>query len=417
MAMSDPIAAMDGFGGAPDGAGAPRRVVVLGATGSIGTQAAEVMRAAPGEFDLLALCSGGRDLGTLTEQALSLRPRYLGVPGREQSGELRERLLAAWPAGEPLPEVLDGPGVAEQLAGLDADLVLNAMAGDRGLPATLAALGTGARVALANKESLVAGGPLVVGRARPGQLVPVDSEHSALAQCLRAGRVADVRRFVLTASGGPFRGRSRTELAAVTVADALRHPTWAMGPLITVNSATLVNKGQEIIEAHLLYGVPYDRIDAVVHPQSIVHSMVEYVDGSTIAAASPPDMKVPIALALAWPHRLPDVGAPLDWSAPARWTFEPLDDATFPAVALARRAGTAGGCAPAVYNAANEELVDGFMAGRCGYLDIADGIAAVLEGWLADEHAAAGDPGTVEQIADAQRWARARAQQWVRRQE
>jgi 1-deoxy-D-xylulose-5-phosphate reductoisomerase len=261
---------------------------------------------------------------------------------------------------------------------------------DQGLPATLAALGTGARVALANKESLIAGGPLVLAAAAPGQLVPVDSEHSALAQCLRAGRLNDVARLVITASGGPFRGRRRQELADVTVVEAMSHPTWQMGPLITINSATLVNKGLEVIEASLLYGIPYARIDVVVHPQSIVHSMVEFVDGSTLAVASPPNMRMPIALALAWPERLPAVAPALNWAEASAWTFEPLDQQTFPAVSLARRAGFAGGMAPAVYNAANEELVSAFLARRCGYLSITDGIDSVLSDWLDDEHAGRG---------------------------
>jgi 1-deoxy-D-xylulose-5-phosphate reductoisomerase len=389
----------------------PLRIVLLGSTGSIGSQAVDVIRSHPGRFDVLALCSGGRDLDAIASQAAELLPSHVGVARGDASGELRERVLSRWPAGRRLPEVVDGPTAPTQLAELDADVVLNAVSGDQGLPATLAALGTGARVALANKESLIAGGPLVLAAAAPGQLVPVDSEHSALAQCLRAGRLDDVARLVITASGGPFRGRRRHELADVTVVEAMSHPTWQMGPLITINSATLVNKGLEVIEASLLYGVPYSHIDVVVHPQSIVHSMVEFVDGSTLAAASPPNMRMPIALALAWPERLPAVAPALDWTEASAWTFEPLDQQTFPAVALARRAGFAGGMAPAVYNAANEELVSAFLAGRCGYLSIADGIDSVLSDWLDDEHAAAGDPGTVDDIVRAQHWARAHARE------
>ena len=233
-----------------------------------------------------------------------------------------------------------------------------------GLGPTLAALAPGATLALANKESLVAGGPLVTAAARPGQIVPVDSEHSALAQCLRGGRADEVARLVLTASGGPFRGRPRDELADVTVEQALAHPTWDMGPVVTINSATLVNKGLEVIEAHLLFDVPYDRIDVVVHPQSVVHSMVEFVDGSTIAQASPPDMRLPIALALGWPDRVADAGAaPCTGTTPQTWTFEPLDDDAFPACGWPAQAGEAGGCLPAVFNAANEESVAAFVAG------------------------------------------------------
>ncbi|MDT4940762.1 MAG: 1-deoxy-D-xylulose-5-phosphate reductoisomerase, partial [Pseudonocardiales bacterium] len=266
-----------------------RSVVLLGSTGSIGTQAIDVITRAPDSFRVTALAAGGSDVALLAEQAARLRVRAVGVGRAEAADELRERLEAQWPADVPLPEVHAGPGATAEVAALDCDVVLNGVAGAQGLRATLAALDAGRVVALANKESLIAGGPLVTARARPGQLVPVDSEHSALAQCLRAGAAGEVRRLLLTASGGPFRGRSRAELADVTPADALAHPTWDMGPLVTTNSATLVNKGLEVIEAHLLFGVPYDRIDVVVHQQSVVHSMVEFTDGSTIAQASPPD--------------------------------------------------------------------------------------------------------------------------------
>ena len=270
-----------------------------------------------------------------------------------------------------MPRIVTGADVVG-LAALDCDVVLNAIAGAAGLRATLSALDAGRTVALANKESLVAGGPLVTGRARPGQLRPVDSEHSALAQCLRGGTVGEVRRLVVTASGGPFRGRSRESLQAVTPAEALAHPTWDMGTLITTNSATLVNKGLEVIEAHLLFDIPYERIDVVVHPQSIVHSMVEFTDGSTLAQVSPPDMRLTISLALGWPDRVPDAAPAMDWTKAQSWGFEPLDDTAFPAVSLARRAGAAGGCAPAVYNAANEALVTAFHAGSIGFLQIVD---------------------------------------------
>jgi len=264
-------------------------------------------------------------------------------------------------------------------------------------------------VALANKESLVAGGPLVTERARPGQLRPVDSEHSALAQCLRGGSRDEVRKLVVTASGGPFRGRRRDELEHVTPAQALAHPTWDMGTLITTNSATLVNKGLEVIEAHLLFDVPYPDIEVVVHPQSIVHSMVEFTDGSTLAQVSPPDMRLTIALALGWPDRVTGAAAPMDWTRAQNWTFEPLDDAAFPAVALARRAGQAGGCAPAVYNAANEALVTAFHDGRIGFLQIVDTVAEVVGEWLSVHHDGVGNPGTVEDVEQADAWARSRA--------
>jgi 1-deoxy-D-xylulose-5-phosphate reductoisomerase len=260
----------------------------------------------------------------------------------------------------------------------------------------------GATLALANKESLIVGGALVKAAAAPGQIVPVDSEHSALAQALRAGTPHEVRRLVLTASGGPFRGRSRADLAAVTPAEALAHPTWDMGIMVTTNSATLVNKGLEVIEAHLLFDVPYSAIDVVVHPQSIVHSMVEFTDGSTIAQASPPDMRLPIALGLGWPDRVPDVGVPLDWTQAQTWTFEPLDDAAFPAVALAKRVGEAGSTYPAVFNAANEQAVAAFHAGRIGYLAIVDTVERVVDRHEAGEL-------TLEGVLEAERWARSAA--------
>jgi 1-deoxy-D-xylulose-5-phosphate reductoisomerase len=306
-----------------------------------------------------------------------------------------------------MPKLLAGPDAAAELAAWpDADLVLNAMTGSIGLAPTLAALEAGHTLALANKESLVAGGPLVTARARPGQLVPVDSEHSALAQCLRAGARSEVRRLVLTASGGPFRGRGRDELTDVTPAQALAHPTWDMGPVVTINSANLVNKGLEVIEAHLLYDIPFDRIEVVVHPQSYVHSMVEFTDGSTLAQASPPDMRMPIALGLGWPHRVPDAAPAVDWSRASAWEFFPLDDDAFPSVALARHVGSLGGTAPAVFNAANEECVEAFRTGRLSFTGIVDTVARVVE-----EHGTP-EPGTrltVESVLEAETWARARA--------
>jgi 1-deoxy-D-xylulose-5-phosphate reductoisomerase len=386
-----------------------RRVVVLGSTGSIGTQAISVAQAAADRFRIWAICSGGGDVALLAEQAAALRVSAVGVSRESVGAELRSRLAARWPADSPPPEVLVGPSVGVELAAFDADVVLNAIAGAEGLRATLAALDAGRTVALANKESLVAGGPLVTGRAKPGQLVPVDSEHSALAQCLRSGSADEVARLVLTASGGPFRGRRREQLAEVTPAQALAHPTWDMGKLITTNSATLVNKGLEVIEAHLLFGVPYDRIAVVVHPQSVIHSMVEFVDGATIAQASPPDMRLPIALALGWPDRVAGAAPSIDWTQATSWTFEPLDAEAFPAIDLARTAGLAGGVAPAVYNAANEELVAAFHAGRVSFLGIVDTVRDVLMDWLSNQHAQAGNPGTVEDVEYVQSWARARA--------
>jgi 1-deoxy-D-xylulose-5-phosphate reductoisomerase len=378
-----------------------RSVLVLGSTGSVGTQALELIGDNPERFSVAGLAAGGGDLELVARQVREFGVRRVAIADRDAAEDLRRSVAGG-------VEISSGPGAAAELAATSgADVVLNAITGSVGLGPTLAALEAGVTLALANKESLVAGGPLVTGAAKPGQLVPVDSEHSALAQCLRGGRAVEVDRLVLTASGGPFRGRTRDELAGVTVEQALAHPTWAMGPMVTINSATLVNKGLEIIEAHLLFGIPYERIDVAVHPQSIVHSMVTFTDGSTLAQASPPDMKLPIGLALAWPDRLPFAAPPCRWDAPQSWTFEPLDDVTFPGVGLARRAGTAGGCVPAVLNAANEEVVGAFVAGALPFLGIGDVLDRVLDaadGWSAD-------PATVADVQAAEDWARARARE------
>jgi 1-deoxy-D-xylulose-5-phosphate reductoisomerase len=305
----------------------------------------------------------------------------------------------------PGPALLVGPDAVCEVAGWPCDVVLNGVTGAAGLQATLAALDAGRTLALANKESLIIGGPLVTSRAKPGQIVPVDSEHSTIAQCLRAGSNSEVRRLVLTASGGPFRGWSRDRLETVTPRQALAHPTWNMGPLVTINSSTLVNKGLEVIEAHLLFGFGLDRIDVVVHPQSIVHSMVEFADGATIIQASPPDMRLPISLGLAWPDRVADAAPGLDWSAAASWTFEPLDDEAFPAVALAREAATAGGTAPAVYNAANEACVADFLAGRIAFPRIVSTVARIVS----EHDAACTAVTTVADVLEVDGWARRRA--------
>ncbi|SDE48338.1 1-deoxy-D-xylulose 5-phosphate reductoisomerase [Auraticoccus monumenti] len=364
-------------------------MVVLGSTGSVGRQALELVAERPGEFRVVALAAGGSSVAELARQVLDTEPAVVALSRPTVVQDLQLALYAAakergWDAGRVrLPKILAGPDAATEVAGLDCDVVLNAITGAAGLRPTLAALAAGTRLALANKESLVVGGRLVTGAAAEGQIVPVDSEHSALAQCLRGGTAAEVDRLVLTASGGPFRGRTRAELADVTPAQAMAHPTWDMGRVITTNSATLVNKGLEVLEAHLLFGIGLDRIDVVVHPQSVVHSMVQFTDGSTLAQCSPPDMRLPIALGLVWPERLPGSARPVDWSQASTWTFEPLDDEAFPAVSLARRAGLAGGSAPAVLNAANEECVDAFHDGRIGFLDVLDLVTAVLEEHLA----------------------------------
>jgi len=375
----------------------PREIVVLGATGSIGTQAADVVRHAAGTLRIVGLASGGARVDELVGQVVEFGVTDVAVTDPDAARAVREALAAGGLAAE----VIDGPDAAAHLARRPCDVVLNAITGSIGLPPTLAALKAGRTLALANKESLVAGGPLVHAVAKPDQIVPVDSEHSALAQCLRAGRRDEVRRLLLTASGGPFRGRARAELAYVRLADALAHPTWDMGPVVTINSATLVNKGLEVIEAHELFAIGYDDIEVLVHPQSQIHSMVEFVDGSTIAQASLPDMRLPIALGLAWPDRIERATRPMDWTQPHRWDFEPLDDDAFPSVSLAVRAGRSGAVVPAIYNAANEELVAGFRAGTVPFLAIVDTLARVL-----DAAPDFGNPRDVADVFHAERWAR-----------
>jgi 1-deoxy-D-xylulose-5-phosphate reductoisomerase len=352
-----------------------RDVVILGSTGSIGTQALDVVLGAPELFRVVGLAAGGSRVELLAEQAARVGAEVVALADAEREPALRAGLAAHGTA----PKVVVGESAASEVAAWPSDVVLNGMTGSIGLRPTLAALEAGRLLALANKESLIVGGPLVKAAAAPGQIVPVDSEHSALAQALRSGHPDEVARLVVTASGGPFRGRTRQSLAAVTPAQAMAHPTWDMGPVITINSATLVNKGLEVIEAHLLFDVPFDRIQVVVHPQSVVHSMVEFVDGSTVLQASPPDMRLPIAWGLGWPDRVAGAAHACDWSAAATWTFEPLDEDAFPAVRLARAAGSRGGVAPAVFNAANEEAVEAFRTGRLPFLGILEVVEAVLE--------------------------------------
>jgi 1-deoxy-D-xylulose-5-phosphate reductoisomerase len=382
----------------------PRKIVLLGSTGSIGTQAIDVVDGAPHLFEIVALSAGGGNLELLARQAVHTRAQAIGVAAGDTSA-LRDMIQDAARAAGLLgyrPELIAGPDASTRIAEVNADVVLNGITGSIGLAPTLAALNTGATLALANKESLIVGGSLVKAAAREGQIVPVDSEHSAIAQCLRSGTAAEVDRLILTASGGPFRGKTRDELRDVSPQDALAHPTWDMGLMVTTNSASLVNKGLEVIEAHLLFDIPLERIDVVVHPQSVVHSMVQFVDGSTIAQASPPDMRLPIALGLGWPERVPGSAKACDWSKATSWTFEPLDATAFPAVGLAKDAARQGSTFPAVFNAANEEAVMAFHAGRIRFTDIVDTIEAVLS-----EHT--GSSGlTVESVLDAERWARAR---------
>jgi 1-deoxy-D-xylulose-5-phosphate reductoisomerase len=348
-----------------------RDVIILGSTGSIGVQALDVIAANPELFRVVGLAAG-----------------------------TRRELVGSQAAQFGTDNVALGADEAEQLVRtVRADVVLNGITGSVGLGATLATLETGTTLALANKESLIVGGDLVRSAAAPGQIVPVDSEHSALAQALRSGTAGEVRRLIVTASGGPFRGRSRESLRDVTPEDALKHPTWNMGRMVTTNSATLVNKGLEVIEAHLLFDVDYDAIEVTVHPQSMIHSMVEFVDGSTIAQASPPDMRLPISLGLNWQARVAGVGVPIDWTASHSWTFEPLDSDAFPAVELAKTVGRAGGTFPAVFNAANEQAVHAFHDGRIGFLDIVDTIQRVVDAHERGEASLAG-------VLEAERWAR-----------
>ena len=395
-------------------ASAPREVVLLGSTGSIGTQAVDLVRRNRDRFRVVGLGGGGGRVDLLAQQALELEVEVVAVAQATAAQDLQLAFYAAaqargFSAGQfALPKILAGPDAMTELAAWPCDTVLNGMTGSVGLAPTLAALGAGRTLALANKESLVAGGPLVQAAVqRPDQLVPVDSEHSALAQCLRGGRAEEVSRLVLTASGGPFRGRRRSELVDVTPEQARAHPTWDMGPVITINSATMVNKGLEVIEAHLLFGTPYDAIHVVVHPQSIVHSMVEFVDGSTLAQASQPDMRLPIALALGWPDRVPGAVPGLSWSEAQSWDFAPLDGEAFPAVDLCKAAGRRGGTAPAVLNAANEVCVAAFVEGRLPFLAVVDTVAAVVE-----EHDFRERP-TLAEVLESETWARTRARELV----
>ncbi|WP_236683352.1 1-deoxy-D-xylulose-5-phosphate reductoisomerase [Demequina sediminicola] len=373
-----------------------RSVSLLGSTGSIGTQALDVIGRNPESFHVTALAAGGSDPDLVIAQARSVRPEFVAVAQADAAAEVARAL--------PGVEVAGGADAVVEAASRGADVVLNGITGSVGLRPTLAALESGSTLALANKESLVAGGALVKqAMQRADQIVPVDSEHSALAQALRGGRADEVKRLVVTASGGAFRGRSRDELTDVTAADALQHPTWDMGAVVTINSASMVNKALEVIEAHLLFDIAMERIDVVVHAQSIVHSMVEFVDGSTLAQVSPPDMRLPIALGLSWPHRVAGASPAMDWTQAHTWTFAPLDEQAFPAVSLARQAVAASALHPAVFNAANEECVAAFIAGRLPFLGIVETVRSVVEAYDAPAEL------SLDAVDEAERWARARA--------
>ena len=354
-----------------------RDVVVLGSTGSIGVQALEIVAANPNKFRLVGLSGGRKNPQLLMQQAKKFNVPIVGS-------------MAPAPATSGV-QVIDGDNSSVEIAALPCDIVLNGITGSIGLGPTLSALGVGNKVALANKESLVAGGELVM-KYGADRIIPVDSEHSAIYQALLAGKRSDVKKLVLTASGGPF--REKADLSDVTVADALNHPTWSMGEVVTINSATLLNKGLEIIEAHYLFDLPYESIEAVIHPQSVVHSLVEYIDGSTIAQASPPNMKGPIAYALSYPDRISKATAAIDWSKSHTWQFLPIDNEKYPAIELAKRCGQLGSGLPAVYNAANEVAVAAFLAGQIKFTAIIDIVEAVVQSFGSNS------PTTIRDISD-----------------
>jgi len=344
-----------------------RELVILGSTGSIGVQALEIVEANPSLFTVTAITAAGSNPDVLIAQAKKFKVKIVGVTKNAQ--RIRDALQGV--------QVIDGPDASTEIAAIKCDVVLNAITGSIGLAPTLAALDAGNRVALANKESLVAGGDLVISRAKEDQLLPVDSEHSAIWQALIGEKKSEISKLILTASGGPF--RDRQDLSQVTLQEALAHPTWAMGPVVTINSASLMNKGLEIIEAHYLFGIPYSKIEAVIHPQSVVHSMVEFVDGSTIAQGSPPNMKGPISLAINFPNRVPGATEPIDWKTSHTWNFAPVDEKRFPAVALARRCGEIGGGLPAIFNASNEVGVQAFINGEISFTAIIDLVSATVD--------------------------------------
>ncbi len=365
-----------------------REVVILGSTGSIGVQALEIVSANPELFSVIAITSAGNNPSLVVEQARKFNVKYVGV--LHNAEVIRDALSGV--------SVIDGALASTEIASIKCDVVINAITGSIGLGPTLATLDAGNTLALANKESLVAGGDLVLARARAGQIIPVDSEHSAIFQSALAGSKKEVSKLILTASGGPF--RDRENLDGITVADALKHPTWTMGAVVTINSATLVNKGLEIIEAHYLFGTPYSKIDAVIHPQSVVHSLVEFIDGSTIAQASPPNMKGAIAYAINWPDRLANATKPIDWSCAHQWSFTPIDTNKFPSIELAKACGIQGGFSPAIFNAANEVAVEAFLTDKLAFASIVGVVSTVVEQMQDVAAAAPRDLADVSAIED-----------------
>ena len=383
-----------------------RRITVLGSTGSIGTQGLDVIAQHSDKFEIVGL-SAGKNIELLAEQIRKFNPQKVSVIDEKSAAVLKQNL------GSTDTKIFVGENASADIAGLSCDVVLNGITGAAGLPATISALKSGAKLALANKESLVIGGKLVLDIAGEDQIIPVDSEHSALAQCLRGEDKSQIKKLILTASGGPFRGKSKSELEKVTLEETLKHPTWAMGQVVTINSATLMNKGLEVIEAHLLFGIDFQNIEVVVHPQSIVHSMVEFVDGSTMAQASPPNMKVPIALSLSWPDRLQEISPAIDWTKSASWDFETVDENIFPALNVARKAGLAAGTAPAVMNAANEICVQAFIERKLSFLSIVEIVNTVLENHLSSSEFIANKELNLDKLFASDKKARFDTQQLI----
>lgn len=383
-----------------------RRITVLGSTGSIGTQGLEVVQSHIDKFEIVGL-SAGKNVELLAQQVNQFHPKKVSVIDEDSATKLKKLIDSS------KTQIIAGKDSSAEIASLECDVVLNAITGAAGLSATISALKAGSKLALANKESLVIGGKIVLDLAGENQIIPVDSEHSALAQCLRGENKDQVKKLILTASGGPFRGKTKSELEKVSLEETLKHPTWSMGQVVTINSATLMNKGLEVIEAHLLFGIDFKNIEVVIHPQSIVHSMVEFIDGSTMAQASPPNMKVPIALALSWPDRLNEISPAIDWSKSSTWNFEAIDEKVFLALSVARKAGQSGGSAPAVMNAANEECVTAFIERKLPFLSIVEIVNTVLDNHLNNKELVSNKELTLEKLLRADEKARTSAKDLI----
>ena len=379
---------------------------MLGSTGSIGTQGLEVVQSHIDKFEIVGL-SAGKNVELLAQQVNQFHPKKVSVIDEDSATKLKKLIDST------KTQIIAGKDSSAEIASLECDVVLNAITGAAGLSATISALKAGSKLALANKESLVIGGKIVLDLAGENQIIPVDSEHSALAQCLRGENKDQVKKLILTASGGPFRGKTKSELEKVSLEETLKHPTWSMGQVVTINSATLMNKGLEVIEAHLLFGIDFKNIEVVIHPQSIVHSMVEFIDGSTMAQASPPNMKVPIALALSWPDRLNEISPAIDWSKSSTWNFEAIDEKVFLALSVARKAGQSGGSAPAVMNAANEECVTAFIERKLPFLSIVEIVNTVLDNHLNNKELVSNKELTLEKLLRADEKARTSAKDLI----